>query len=181
MKIKLRKSNNNDLDLIYQLHIKCFDISDQWYKSIISQYLHNGYILELIDKTIIGVLLQGDITICNNDTSSIFSSGDNIIPSNFIPTNEYGNNFFNDSKHLNKYYGITMICIDPKYRGKGLSKKLINQHIIDNPNKLLCLNTRQSNTRAYQVYQSMNYEQIGIIKNKYFQPNEDAILMVHIK
>jgi len=179
MKIKLRKSNNNDLELIYELHVKCFEESDQWYKSIISQYLHNSYILELSNKQIIGVLLQGNITLCNNDFS-IFNKEENIISSDFIPSNEYGSKFLNDSKHLDEHYGITMICIDPEYRRKGLAKKLINQHITDNSNKLLCLNTRKSNKNAYELYNNMNYQEIGIIKNKYFQPNEDSIFMIHI-
>ena len=177
--MKFRKTNNQDLDNIYELHLKCFSDNDRWYKSIISQYLYNGYILELENKTIIGVLLQGNITPCNNN-SSIFSNNLNTkLLCDFIPTNDYGNDFLNNNDHLKEYYGITMICINPKYRGRGLSKIMIKQHINDNLNKLLCLNTRKSNINAYNVYKNMNYEQIGFIKNKYFQPNEDSIFMIY--
>jgi ribosomal protein S18 acetylase RimI-like enzyme len=71
-----------------------------------------------------------------------------------------------------------MICIDPKYRGKGLAKKLIEKHWKDNNNKLVCLNTRKSNITAFMLYKSMGYEHIAYIKNKYFLPTEDSIFMI---
>jgi ribosomal protein S18 acetylase RimI-like enzyme len=178
MKIKLRKSKHDDLESIYELHQKCFNESDQWYKSIIAQYLHNGYVLELVNNKIIGVLLQGDITPCNNE-ASFFCNDENSDSNNFMPTNIDGEEFLNTSKHIKEHYGITMICIDNKYRGKGLAKRLIGIHIKDNPKKLLCLNTRKSNTNAYELYKKMDYQQIALIKNKYFTPNEDSIFMVH--
>jgi ribosomal protein S18 acetylase RimI-like enzyme len=71
-----------------------------------------------------------------------------------------------------------MICIDPKYRSKGLAKKLIQKHFDDNKNKIVCLNTRRSNLCAYKLYQTMGYEHISYIKNKYFLPTEDSIFMI---
>jgi ribosomal protein S18 acetylase RimI-like enzyme len=71
-----------------------------------------------------------------------------------------------------------MICIHPKYRGKGLGKKLIEKHFDDNKNMTLCLNTRRSNINAYQLYKTMGYEQIAFIKNKYFLPSEDSVFMI---
>jgi ribosomal protein S18 acetylase RimI-like enzyme len=38
--------------------------------------------------------------------------------------------------------------------------------------------TRQSNSNAYELYKSMGYIQIAIIKNKYFLPSEDSIFMI---
>ena len=179
MKVKLRRSNNNDLDDIYNLHVKCFEQSDQWYKSIISQYLHNGYVLEIINEgKIIGVLLQGDIIPCSNNEPSLFITDDKNIKEDFNYSNNYGKEFVDNNNHLKEQYGIVMICINPKYRGKGLAKNLIKTHIYENPNKLLCLNTRRSNINAYQLYKTMNYIQIAFIKNKYFLPNEDSIFMI---
>ena len=73
-----------------------------------------------------------------------------------------------------------MICIDPQYRRHGLAKKLIQKHFIDNENKhnMLCLNARQSNSNAHELYKSMGYIQIAIIKNKYFLPSEDSVFMI---
>ena len=71
-----------------------------------------------------------------------------------------------------------MLCIDPKYRGKGLAQKLINIHFKSNDDKkILCLNTRKSNL-AYNLYLKMGYEHIVTVKNKYFQPNEDSYFMI---
>jgi len=59
-----------------------------------------------------------------------------------------------------------------------LAKKLIEKHWQDNPNKILCLNTRRSNINAYSLYKKMGYEHIALIKNKYFLPTEDSIFMI---
>jgi hypothetical protein len=73
-KIKIRKGTNEDLDAIYECHIKCFDKSDLWYKSIIQQSLTNSFIIEkLDDKTVIGILLQGEITACEPSEINNFS------------------------------------------------------------------------------------------------------------
>ena len=216
MKLQIRKSNINDLYNIYDLHIKCFiNKSDHWYKSIITQYLNNSIVIELINENkIIGVLLQGNLIPCNqelqNQNNNILelynicnnyqeisinedppNKKENILnedPPNkkyniyekdiFIPCNDKGNIFFKNMDHIKEHYGIVMICIDPRYRGYGLAKKLINKHIQNNSNKLLCLHTRKSNIIAYNLYKNMGYEHIGFIKNKYFLPNEDSIFMI---
>jgi ribosomal protein S18 acetylase RimI-like enzyme len=92
----------------------------------------------------------------------------------FEPINDKGKLF----NQFEEYYGITMICINPRYRGKGLAKKLIIKHFDDNKNMTLCLNTRRSNINAYQLYKKMGYEQIAFIKNKYFLPSEDSVFMI---
>jgi ribosomal protein S18 acetylase RimI-like enzyme len=164
MKLVVRRSTNDDLDLIYNLHKLCFDPSDQWYKSIIMQYLNSGIIIENKSK-IIGVILQGSIT--PTVSTDIFEY-----------VNDNGELFFNDNMHLKELYGIVMICIHPKYRNKGLAQKLIQKHFDDNNDKLVCLNTRRSNINAYQLYKKMGYEHIAYIKNKYFLPDEDSIFMI---
>ena len=49
MKIKIRRSNKDDLDNIYDLQNKCFEIGDQWYKSYIIQYLETSLVIEKSD------------------------------------------------------------------------------------------------------------------------------------
>ena len=53
-----------------------------------------------------------------------------------------------------------------------------DKHFKDNSNKTICLNTRRSNINAYRLYQSMGYNHIAFIKNKYFLPTEDSIFMI---
>jgi len=173
MKIKLRRSTQYDLEKIYELHTKCFNNSDLWYRSNIQHYLNSGIVIET-DKQIIGVLLQGSITPCNKKME--IESDQEYNEDIFEPTNEKGEIF----DQFKEYYGIVMICIHPKYRGKGLGKKLIEKHFNDNNNIILCLNTRRSNINAYHLYKKMGYEQIAFIKNKYFLPSEDSIFMIKL-
>ena len=173
MKIKLRRSLQSDLENVYQLHIKCFNNSDQWYRSNIQHYLDNGILIEIKDTNeTIGILLQGNIIPCNKkmDMNTEYEYKEDI----FDPVNDKGKKF----DPYQEYYGIVMICIHPGYRGKGLAKKLIEKHFDDNKNNLVCLNTRRSNINAYQLYKKMGYEHIGNIKNKYFLPSEDSIFMI---
>jgi ribosomal protein S18 acetylase RimI-like enzyme len=179
MKIKLRRSNQNDLDKVYNLHIECFNNSDLWYRSNIQHYLNSGIIIEKkslnsSDNEIIGILLQGSITPCNQKIE--IESDQEYKGDIFEPINDKGIIF----DPFKEYYGIVMICIHPKYRGKGLGKKLIEKHFNDNKNITLCLNTRRSNINAYQLYKKMGYEHIAFIKNKYFLPSEDSVFMVKV-
>ena len=204
MKIKIRRSCQSDIEQIYDLHARCFSQSDHWYKSNIGHYLDNGIVIETKDTNkIIGVLLQGSITPCNqafnadNSSSnfSLFASTDTDTNTDqetqtktntglgykadeFNPINDTGKFFLTNSLQFKELYGIVMLCIDNDFRGKGLGKKLIEKHWQDNSNKILCLNTRRSNISAYTLYKKMGYEHIAFIKNKYFQPNEDSIFMI---
>ena len=64
MKIKVRRSTQDDLEKVYELHSQCFNNSDLWYRSNIQHYLNSGIVIENKSE-LIGVLLQGSITPCN--------------------------------------------------------------------------------------------------------------------
>jgi ribosomal protein S18 acetylase RimI-like enzyme len=193
MKVNFRRGCISDLTQVYELHTKCFSTPDQWYKSAIKHYLDKAIIVETINKDltkkIIGVLLQGKITPCNQKIT--MGSGESVDPADpanttnsgykediFQPVSENGKLFLSKNLHLNELDGIVMICVDSEYRGKGLGKKLIEKHWKDNPNKVVCLNTRRSNISAFLLYKSMGYEHIAYIKHKYFLPTEDSIFMI---
>lgn len=187
MKLIIRRGCNEDLDGVYNLHTKCFPQSDCWYKSAIKPHLENGIIIEVANDKIIGVLLQDYITPCNkkiklDDQESSDYKEDIFVNkiSDNININTIATDFIKNNKQYTPIYGIIMICIDPLYRRHGLAKKLIQKHFIDNENKhtLLCLNARQSNINAQELYKSMGYIQIAIIKNKYFLPSEDSVFMI---
>ena len=166
-KIKIRNGTNDDLNGIYDCHLKCFDKSDLWYKSIIQQSIKNSYVIEKIeDNNIIGVLLQGTITPCEESDKDTF-----------LNITKSGEVFKNNNLHLENLDGIVMLCIDPEFRNKGLAKKLIELHFNDNKDELVCLITRKSN-QAYNLYLKMGYEHIATIKDKYFFPTEDGYFMV---
>jgi len=167
MKIKIRRSNKNDLDDIYDLQNKCFDTGDQWYKSYIIQYLDTSLVIEKSDtKVLIGVLLQGPIIPCNKDEND-----------NFISNNKSGQVFKEQKLHFEPTAGITLLCIHPEFRNKGLASKLINIHFKEHKNELICLQTRKSNP-AYNLYIKHGYEHIGTIKEKYYNPTESSCFMV---
>ena len=181
MKLKIRRGNQNDLNKVYELHRKCFSTTDCLYKTSIRPYLEKGIILELADtKEIIGVLLQGYLTPCNKkmDIDENANSYGNYKEDIFEPVNTNGRLFMEKNIQYKQIYGILMICVDSQYRGKGLGKKLIEKHFLDNPNKVVCLNTRRSNISAYKLYETMGYDHIAYIKNKYFLPSEDSIFMI---
>ena len=72
-----------------------------------------------------------------------------------------------------------MLCVDEKFRSKGLAQKLIEKHWQNNPNNFSCVNTRVSNSNAYNLYKKLGYQDIAIIKNNYVH-HSDSIFMVKI-
>jgi len=165
MKLKIRRGESKDLNKIYEMHLKCFDKRDCWYKSAIGDYIRDTIIIEVIDEIdfgrIVGVLLQGNITPCDKDEK--------------IKRNDV-NIYINENS---SYSGIMMICIDPENRGKKLGNKLIEKHFLDNPDKILCLNTRKSNVIAQKLYNNMGYIHYGDIENKYYLPDESSHFMIY--
>ena len=182
MKLLIRRTCIDDLENIYNLHIKCFSQTDLWYKNNIQNYLDKGIVITKNDNIIIGVLLQGEIIPCNNNNNNNFSFiKDNLkneFEDIFEPITDNGITFSNNNLHYKSLYGIVMICIDPKYRKKGLAQQLIKKHFDDNMNNLICLHTRASNINAINLYIKMGYEHIAFIKNKYFLPNEKSAFMI---
>jgi ribosomal protein S18 acetylase RimI-like enzyme len=176
MRVKIRKSNNKDIDKIYNLQCNCFTKDDAWYRSTIGNNVKNGFVVETEDNEIIGVLLQGNITPC--DRINNFMQSTNYKNDIFEPITENGHIFFNNNSHYEKIYGIVLICVDENYRGRGLASKLIQKHFDVNKGEVVCLNTRYSNISAQRVYEKMGYEHIANIKNKYFLPDEDSCFMI---
>ena len=167
MKIKIRRSNKDDLDRIYELQNKCFDTGDQWYKSYIIQYLETSFVIEKTETLeLIGVLLQGLIIACDSDENDKFTTN-----------NKSGEIFKEQKLHFEPTPGITMLCIHPDFRNKGLASKLIELHLKDHKAELVCLQTRKSNP-AYNLYIRHGYEHIATIKEKYYSPNEDSYFMI---
>jgi ribosomal protein S18 acetylase RimI-like enzyme len=178
MKLTIRKSRNKDIDRIYKLQCECFTKDDAWYKSTIANNVKNGFVIETDDEKIVGVLLQGNIVPC--DKKNNFMESSNYKHDIFEPLTENGKIFFDNNQHYEEIFGIVLICVDEKYRGKGFASKLIQKHFDENKGKIVCLNTRESNVSAQKVYKKIGYEHIATIKNKYFLPDEDSYFMVKI-
>ncbi len=167
MKIRIRRSNSNDFEGMFECHKKCFPESEHWYKSLFIQHVESGFVIEIIEtKEIIGLLMQGPIT--PSESKDV---------DDFFPVSKSGEIFKQQNLQFDETYGIVLLCILPEYRKKGLAKKLIELHFQDHPNEVLCLNTRKSNP-AFNLYIKMGYEHVATIKDKYYFPTEDSYFMI---
>lgn len=75
---------------------------------------------------------------------------------------------------------ITNIAVLPQYRRMGVAKKLLNSLFITAEKfdlEFISLEVRPSNTPAVNLYKSFGFEEIGMRKNFYRNPTEDALIM----
>lgn len=76
---------------------------------------------------------------------------------------------------------ITNVAVSSKYRRKGVGRKLleaVEEYAINNSIQSITLEVRESNYSAIKLYEIMKYENVGIRKNFYEKPTENAIIMV---
>ena len=75
---------------------------------------------------------------------------------------------------------IVNVCVMPELRGKGIGRALtkcaIDFNRETNGSKVM-LEVRKSNTPAIKLYESLGFIPVGVSKNHYKLPTEDAILM----
>lgn len=76
---------------------------------------------------------------------------------------------------------LSNIAVAPLHRGKGIGKFLLEK-IIESVKKkgakILTLEVRVSNINAICLYTKMNFKVVGIRKNYYTNPVEDAFIMM---
>ena len=75
---------------------------------------------------------------------------------------------------------IGNVAVNPAHRRQGLGRALV-QAMIDKARErelaFLTLEVRAGNTPARALYESMGFQTVGVRKNYYEKPTEDAILM----
>lgn len=75
---------------------------------------------------------------------------------------------------------ISNIAVHPDFRGLGIGKKVM-QEIIDRVKKdgvnYIFLEVRPSNSSALNLYIKLGFQKLGIRRNYYHNPVEDAIIM----
>ena len=192
--MNIRKTTNDDLNEIYELHNKCFKHEgDRLYKTTLIPLLENGIVTEINNK-IVGILLQAQLIVCDVlpvSMESIDNTNDNYLQNiientneikydidSFIPLNEIGIKFKNDNKHINPMYGIALLFVDPEYRHMKIATSMINYHI-ENNETAVCLHVRKSNIEAISLYDKLSYIHIGNIINKYYNPTETSCFYIH--
>ena len=73
---------------------------------------------------------------------------------------------------------IMTVAVSPKYRKCGIGKQLVNALFEElcGKSEVVFLEVRASNVAAISLYTSLGFEKIGVRKNYYKLPTEDAIL-----
>lgn len=75
---------------------------------------------------------------------------------------------------------ITNVAVAPSYRQRGCGQLLmeaVKQEALSQNADSILLEVRKSNAPAISLYKKMGFEEIGIRKNFYEHPIEDAIIM----
>lgn len=75
---------------------------------------------------------------------------------------------------------ITNIAVFPKFRHMGIAKMLLNRlfNIAEKYGiEFISLEVRPTNTAATKLYSLLGFEEIGLRKNFYRNPTEDAMIM----
>ena len=71
---------------------------------------------------------------------------------------------------------IADICVSPKVRGRGIAS-LLMQALLEGDCTEFWLEVRASNTPARKLYEKLGFAAVGIRKNYYDNPREDAVVM----
>ena len=72
------------------------------------------------------------------------------------------------------------IAVHPDYRRQGIANQLILtliQLLTEHGSHCLMLEVRVSNEPAISVYQNLGFAEVGIRKNYYRNPREDALIL----
>ena len=72
------------------------------------------------------------------------------------------------------------VAVHPVFRRRGVAEKLILcliEGLKANGNRCLTLEVRASNVSAIALYQKLGFEQVGLRKNYYRNPKEDALIL----
>lgn len=75
---------------------------------------------------------------------------------------------------------ITNVAVRPEYRRQGIAGELLSvfrRFAEGNKMAFLTLEVRQSNQAARALYAKYGYAEVGVRKNYYDHPKEDAIIM----
>ena len=72
------------------------------------------------------------------------------------------------------------IAVSPAFRRQGVARRLIEALVSalrEKGSKMLTLEVRASNAPAIRLYDSLGFAQVGLRKNYYHNPKEDALIL----
>lgn len=71
---------------------------------------------------------------------------------------------------------VARVAVLPEYRKTGIAKAILQQAFTGDITEIF-LDVRESNIPAISLYHSLGFKNIGVRKNYYSNPTENAILM----
>ncbi len=75
---------------------------------------------------------------------------------------------------------LANLAVRPEYRGQGYAARLL-EHVLRNARErdveAIYLEVRASNERALELYEGFGFLRVGVRKNYYDKPKEDALVM----
>ena len=75
---------------------------------------------------------------------------------------------------------LANLAVRPEYRGQGYAARLLD-HVLRNARErdveAIYLEVRASNERALELYEGFGFLRVGVRKNYYDKPKEDALVM----
>jgi len=72
------------------------------------------------------------------------------------------------------------VAVHPDYRRQGIAEALVElliSELSEKDNHALLLEVRASNAPAIAMYEKLDFRQVGLRKNYYRNPKEDALIM----
>lgn len=72
---------------------------------------------------------------------------------------------------------IMRVAVLPQFRRFGIGRALLAKCFEDNAFHAVFLDVRENNTPAIKLYESFGFEKIGLRKNYYANPTENAVMM----
>lgn len=77
---------------------------------------------------------------------------------------------------------IYSIAVSEECRGRGIGERLLREFfgVLPSGVERVCLEVRESNFPALELYKKVGFEPVGMRKNFYREPRENAVLMTKI-
>ncbi len=72
---------------------------------------------------------------------------------------------------------LVFICVDKNYRRQGVAEFLLKETIKIINQSLIILEVRSQNFAAINLYKKLGFKEIGIRKNFYSFPDDDALVL----